>query len=81
MFECVSVGGCRGGHLLAITVCQRNKEKVKHVHFNLSAVYQIAIFVLICIRPPFVVPSAVHEHMTQGGRDTRGGEGGVCVCV
>ena len=33
---------CVGGHLLAITVCQSNKGKVKHFDFNLSAVYHFA---------------------------------------
>lgn len=67
--------------MLAITVCQCNKEKVKHFDFNLPAAYQFAVFVLICIRPPFVAPSAVvPEHMTRGGQGTPGGEeGGVCV--
>lgn len=72
MFECLL--GCRR-HLFAINVRQCNKEKVKHVHFNLSATYQTAIFVLICIWPPFAEPSAVHEHMTQAGWGTTEGRG------
>lgn len=68
------------GYLLKITARQCSTEKVKCFYFYLSAKYQLAIFVLICISPPFVAPSALPEHMTQGGRGTRGGEG-ECVCV